>query len=151
MASLHSEMELWDALLAPLRDPAGDQPGLSEEDERTQRDISFRVRELLQYQAVLPPELAAMLMDYLPVLDDRASGRWNGTGHLVRPVHLADDIAYDITAGRWGAGERVHMDYFSVRYYMHGVSRETLRRAMQLLAARGEVTVRHDGYHVRPR
>jgi hypothetical protein len=149
MASPRGDMDLWAARLSPLRQPAGDQPGLSEEDERAQRDISFRVRELLRYQAVLPPELAAMLMDYLPVLDDRASGRWKGAGHLVRPVHLADDIAYDITAGRWAAGERVHMDYFSVRYYMHGVSRDTLRRAMQLLAARGEVTVRHDGYYVR--
>lgn len=151
MASLHSEAELLDARLAPLRDPAGDQPRLTEEDDRALRDISFRVRELLQHHAVLPPGLVAMLLDYLPALDDRASGRWNGTGNLVRPVHLADDIARDITAGHWAANERIHMDYFSVRYYMHGVSRDTLRRAMQLLAARGEVTVRRDGYYVKPR
>jgi hypothetical protein len=151
MASPPGETQLWDARLAPLRYPAGYQPGPSAEDERAQRDISFRVRELLRYHAVLPPRLAAMLMDYLPVLDDRESGRWYGIGDLVRPVHLADDIAYDINARRWTADERVHMDSSSVRYYMHGVSRETLRRAMQLLAARGEVSVRHDGYYVRPR
>jgi hypothetical protein len=151
MPSPHGRAEPLEARLAPLRDPAGDQPRHTDEDERALRDISFRVRELLQHHAVLPPGLVAMLLDYLPVLDDRASGRWDGTGDLVRPLHLADDIACDITAGRWAAGERVHMDYFSVPYYMHGVSRDTVRRAMQLLAARGEVTVRHDGYYVDPR
>jgi hypothetical protein len=151
MSSQRGEAELWETRLAPLHYPAGYQSGLSKEDERTLRDINYRVWELLRYHTVLPPGLVAMLQDYLPALDDRKSGRWDGTGDLTRPLHLADDIAYDITAGRWAAGERVHMDYLSVRYYMHGVSRDTLRRAMRLLAARGEVTVRHDGYYVRPR
>ncbi len=139
--------EVLDRDLAPLRNPALYQPGLSGEDEQTLCDIANRVERLLEYHSVLPAVLVAMLRDYLPELRDMTGGRWEGVGILSQCFHLSDKIAQHITDGKWAAGDRVYSD----PYYLSRAPRQTLCRAMQVLAARGEVAVRHDGYYVRSR
>jgi hypothetical protein len=135
-----------------LRNPASYRPGMSMDDEQTLRDIGGWAERLLHYDAVLPPGLVAMLRAYLPELRDTTGGRWEGAGSPAQALHLCDDIAQDITDGRWGPGERISMDNrMAGLYYLPYVPPGTLRRAMQTLTARGEVIMRSDGYYVRTR
>jgi DNA-binding GntR family transcriptional regulator len=93
-----------------------------------------------------------MLRGYLPELGDMTGGRWDGIGDPCQYAHLAGEIAQDIADGKWAAGDRVYMrpDGYHA-WYFYAERREVVRRALQLLAARGEITVREDGYYVRSR
>lgn len=124
--------------------------GLTPEDAQTLRDISFRVRTLLGYRTVLPAGLVVMLREYLPELSDMTGGRWDGIGDPCQYAHLAGHIAQDITDGKWADGDRVYPGKDgNPAWYFSAERREVIRRALQLLAARGEITVRQDGYYVR--
>jgi hypothetical protein len=122
-------------------------PGVSGQDALTLCEIGGSVERLLDYQAVLPAGLVAMLRDYLPQLADRTGGRWEGAGLVSQGLRLCEHVERDIAAGVLAPGGRVRLD----RPYCYGLLRPvTVWWAMQVLAARGEVTRRHDGhYYVR--
>jgi hypothetical protein len=136
--------------LAMLRSLTLSLPEMPQDDEQVLLGIVGYVELLLSYQAVLPPGLATMLRDYLPELADRTGGRWEGAGAHAQCMHLCDQIARDIANGHWGAGDRINTNDDSGRhYYLSLATRASIHRAMLTLAARGEVTIRHDGYYVR--
>ena len=67
--------------MAPLARPLACRDGPAKDDTRTLHDIRYRVRRLLEHQAVLPPALAAMLRHYQHELADTiqrhiADGTW---------------------------------------------------------------------------
>jgi len=136
----------WDRLMAPLRNPAFYQRGMTSADEQTLRDIRGRLERHLDYAAVLPAGLVAMPRDYLPELADLAGGRWEGAGLPSQALGLCERIGWDIAEGVWKPGERVYSDHY---YYRLSEPPVTVHCAMQILAARGDVTIRDDGYYVR--
>lgn len=141
--------EEWERCLAPLRHPPSGFYGLSGEDGQTLRDIRFRVERLLEYGDVLPAGLTAMLRDYVLELGDTVSGRWQGIGASSQYEWLADRIGEGLADGEWLPGSRIYMDDYSRHYYLLFASGETLGRAVQTLAARGEVSIREDGYYAK--
>jgi hypothetical protein len=138
----------WERHTAPLRCPAMYQKGMSGDDEQTLRDITVRVNLLLQWEAVLPAPLVAMLAGYRLELPWRAASRWEGAGDPSRALDLAEKLALAIAEGRWKPGQRVYDEDYDWRL---AGPHPALHRAMQLLAARGEVAIRLDGYYVRGR
>jgi hypothetical protein len=144
--------KLWAARMAPLASPLACREGLSRDDTWTLHQIRFRIERLLEYQAVLPAALVAMLRDYQQELAGTADVRWDGIGSPVRAAYLAAAIGQDITDGLWAPGGQVYMKGDGTPpWYFLAERSQTARRAMQLLAARGEVTIRDDGYYVRAR
>lgn len=126
---------------------------MNAEDELALRAITGRVWRILRHRAVLPAALAAMLQDYLTDLDSTADARWAGIGDPARHAHLAGIIAQHIADGEWAPGDRVDgrtCGAPSPAWYFINERPETIRRAMQLLAARGDVAVRYDRYYARP-
>jgi hypothetical protein len=136
----------WDRHTAPLRCPAMYQKGMSGDDEQTLCEMTYRVERLLEWGAVLPDGLVAMLAGYRLELADRRGGRWEGAGVPSRALDLAERLGWYIAEGRWKPGERVYAEEYDYRL---SEPRATLHRAMQILAARGEVAIRLDGYYVR--
>jgi hypothetical protein len=97
---------------------------------------------------VLPARLVAMLAGYRLELAWRAGGRWEGAGDPSRALDLAERLALAIAEGRWKPGQRVYDEDYDYRL---AEPHPVLHRAMQLLAARGEVAIWTDGYFVRGR
>jgi hypothetical protein len=138
----------WERHTALLRCPAMYQRGMSGADVQTLRDITYRVDRLVEFGAVLPDGLMAMLEGYRLELPYRAGGRWEGAGDPSRALDLAERLGWAIAEGRWKPGERVYDEDYDYRLAEpHAI----LGRAMQVLAARGEVAIRLDGYYVRGR
>jgi hypothetical protein len=108
MISEEERRALWERHTALLGCPPMDQEGMSGADEQALRGISSRVERLLEYEAVLPAGLTAMLADYRRDLAAGADGRWEGTGLLSRVLGLAERLGRAIAEGRWKPGERVH-------------------------------------------
>jgi hypothetical protein len=146
MMSEAERQEWWDCLMELLRDPGKFRSGVSWRDSQVAHDLEFRVTALLEFQAVLPAGLAAMLRGYLPEVADKMNGRWEGAGARYATLRLCDGIERDIAAGKWKPGDRLHSGAYDGRLNQPAM---TLHRAMEVLAARGEVTVREDGYYVR--
>jgi hypothetical protein len=148
MISEDERRALWERHTAPLRCPAMYQKGMSGADEQTLRDISLRVTLLLKWEAVLPAALVAMLAGYRLELAWRPGGRWEGAGDPSRALELAEHLGAAIAEGRWKPGQRVYGEDYDWRLAEPHL---VLHRAMQVLAVRGEVAIRLDGYYVRGR
>jgi hypothetical protein len=137
---------LWDRLMAPLQSPGLFRKGMSVADAQTVLDIGGRVERLLEFGAVLPVGLVVMLRDFLPGLADLAGGRWEGAGLPSQALGLCERIGWGIAEGEWKPGDRIYSgDYCELLSH----SPATLHCAMQVLAARGDVIIRPDGYYVR--
>jgi hypothetical protein len=121
-------------------------PGMHGQDALAVGEIAGSVECLLEYQAVLPAGLVAMLRDYLPQMADRGDGRWEGAGVTSRALRLCEHVGWDIAAGDLRPGDRVSLDR---SHCYPRVPAAIAYRAMQVLAARGEVTRRAGGYYVR--
>jgi hypothetical protein len=146
MISEDERQALWERHTAPLRCPAMYQKGMSEADEQTLRDITVCVNLLLKWEAVLPASLVAMLAGYRLELAWRPGGRWEGAGDPSQALDLAERLAQAIVEGRWKPGQRVYDEDYDYRL---AAPHTVLHRAMRVLAARGEVAIRPDGYYVR--
>jgi hypothetical protein len=124
------------------------QRGMSGADEQALRDITFRVERLLGFAAVLPAALVAMLEGYRLELDDRRGGRWERAGVPSQALDLAERLGWALAEGRWKPGQRVDAEQYD---HLLADPQAILHHAMQVLAARGEVVIRPDGYYVRGR
>jgi hypothetical protein len=122
------------------------------------REISSLTRTLLSYAGVLPEGLAAMLQSYaselagvLPEgkaeLGKESSERWERAGDPAARDALANRMGRSITDGEWPAGKR--LDCLPGDWYCVNQTRQTIMRALQLLAVRGELAVRYGTYYVK--
>lgn len=142
MTARDDRLARWERLFAWLLDG----PGMGGQDALTLCEIRGSVERLLEYQAVLPAGLVVMLRDYLPELADRTDGRWDGMRASSQALRLCEHIAWDIAAGDLKPGDRVSFGRDDCYPLLPPV---IVYRAMQVLAARGEVTRREDGFYVR--
>jgi hypothetical protein len=123
---------------------------MNPDDEQTLREMRHFIRELLKCADVLPAALATMLRDYEPELYCSPPGRWNGIGDAGQSESLAVRIGQLMTDGQWPEG--THLDAsLSGHWRARGETRANVERTLRLLAARGELTVRHGMYYTRPR
>jgi hypothetical protein len=118
---------------------------MNSDDEQTMRDIRHFMRELLKYADVLPPDLAAMLRDYEPELYHSPPSRWDGIGEAAQSESLAVRIGQRMTDGEWPDDTR--LDASTDHWYAWGETRATVDRALRLLAARGELTLKSGIYY----
>lgn len=142
MTGLDDRQAEWERLMVPLLHGIG----VSGQDALAVGEIGGSVERLLEYRAVLPAALVAMLRDYLPQLADTSEGRWEGSGFTSRALRLCEHVEWDIAAGDLRQGDRVSLDG---KHCYPRVPPAIVYRAMQVLAARGEVTRRNDGYYVK--
>jgi hypothetical protein len=130
---------------------------MNSDDWQALRDINCRTLALLSHVAVLPEGLAVMLRSYaselagvLPEdhakLDNKSPERWERVGDSSASDALASRVGRAISDGEWLAGER--LDCPPGDWYCVNERRETVVRALQLLAARGELAVRYGAYYV---
>jgi hypothetical protein len=121
---------------------------MNPDDAQTLRDIKHFTRELLTYADLLPPDLAAMLRDYESDLHSSPSDRWDGIGSPVQYDNLAHRIGQGITDGECPEGKR--MDSYPGNWYTWAQRHDNVEKALQLLAARGELTPRCGTFYVGP-
>jgi hypothetical protein len=148
MISEEERRALWERHTALLRCPPMYQQETSGADRQALRGITLRVQRLLEYEAVLPAGLVAMLAGYRRELACGAAGRWEGAGLPSRALDLAERLGRAIAEGRWKPGERVYDETYD---HLLAEQPAVLQRALRVLAAWGEVVIRADGYYVRGR
>jgi hypothetical protein len=128
-----------------LRRPGARLRGMSSADLQAVRAIRYRAGVLAQeYGDLLPEGLAEMLRDYLPQASEADAARWAGTGDHSGVMELCDRIGYSLNRGVFWPGQRI----CSRRLLIPESERARVHAAMRVLAARGEVTTRDDGYYV---
>jgi hypothetical protein len=116
------------------------------EDAQTLRDVRYFTSRLLLHAGILPSDLVAMLEDYKSELDHASLGRWASMGDPAQYADLARRIGQSITDGEWLPG--VHLDWPLNRRYGWDQTRETVMKALQLLAIRGELVLKGGKYYV---
>jgi hypothetical protein len=118
------------------------------DDDMMLRELKAFTGELLKYADVLPPVVAVMLRGYESELYDSPRERWSGgIGSPARYGDLARLIERDITDGEIPAGRR--LDCSLKFWYARAERRDTVEKALHLLAARGELIPVYDGtYYV---
>jgi hypothetical protein len=126
------------------------------DDWQALRETNSRTQALLSHAGLLPEGLAAMLRSYASELagvlpEGRAepgqpSGRWERSGDPAARDALASRMGRSITDGEWLAGQR--LDCPPGDWYCVNETCETIMRALQLLAVRGELAVRNGAYYV---
>jgi len=119
------------------------------DDAQTLRDVRYFTNRLLLHAGILPSDLVAMLQEYESELDDASLGRWTSVGNPSRYTDLARRIGQSITDGEWAPGAQ--LDWPVDRRFGWPQPREYVMNALQLLATRGELVVKHGNYYVRPR
>lgn len=115
------------------------------DDSQTLRDVKHLTGVLLDHADVLPDDLAVMLGDFMLEISN-PSRRWNGIGDPVQDEEVARRIGQWVTDGEWHDGQRLDSpDNWHYRMW----SPDKVRRALQLLTARGEIVVKDGGYYMR--
>jgi hypothetical protein len=120
-------------------------------DRETARYITWIIDGLLSYGgSALPVGLMVALREYKSaLLAGCAQERWARTGQRTRYGILADLIGQQIMNGEWRPGERLpSVDCFTAR---HAEKRETVLRAMHILAVRGQLALEFGSYYIVPR
>ena len=127
------------------------------DDWQALRDINCYTLALLSHVDVLPEGLAVMLRSYASELADvlpegqaelnsESSERWKRVGDRAACDALASRMGRSITDGEWTAGKR--LDCPPGDWYCVNETHETILRALQLLAVRGELAVRCGTHYV---
>ena len=119
------------------------------DDAQTLRDVTYFLRTLLKDADVLPADLAAMLRDYQGELRNSPPGRWSGIGDPAEYEDLAHSMAQSVTDGEWADDER--LDDPARNWHARAQNPSNFDRALQLLAARGDIVTRVGKYYPRPR
>jgi hypothetical protein len=119
------------------------------DDWQALRDIRSFAQGLLSHAGLLPEGLAAMLRSYELELESALPGRWEGVGNPAAYGLLANRMGQSIADGEWPAGRR--LDDILRDWYCVSETPQTIMSALQLLTARGELTLRCGTYYVRSR
>jgi hypothetical protein len=120
---------------------------MNEDDAQALRDIKYFTSRLLEYAGVHPPDLAVMLKEYELELGNASLERWASAGNPSRYDDLAARIGRSITDGEWPPG--TCLDWSRDKEYCWVQTRENVMSALQLLAVRGELTLKCGNYYVR--
>ena len=102
---------------------------------------------VLEHAGVLPADLALMLKEYELELDNASLERWVSMGNPSQYDDLAARIGRAIANGEWPPGTR--LDWSRDKQYCWAQTRENVMRALQLLAVRGELTLKDGNFYVR--
>jgi len=119
------------------------------DDAQTLRDVTFFLRALLKDADVLPADLAAMLRDYQRELRNSPPSRWSGIGDPIEYEDLAHRMAQSVTDAEWADDAR--LDDPARNWHARTQTPSNFDRALQLLAARGDIVTRDGKYYTRPR
>ena len=117
------------------------------DDAQALRDITYFTRRLLEHSGVLPADLALMLKEYELELDNASLERWASMGNPFQYDDLAARIGRAIADGEWPPG--TCLDWSRDKRYCWTQTRENVMRALQLLAVRGELTLKDGNFYVR--
>jgi hypothetical protein len=99
---------------------------------------------------VLPVGLMAALREYKTAfLAVSANEQWARPGCRARYGRLADRIGQELANGKWKPGERMSSHRYLAEAY--GEKRDTVARALHVLAVRGQLALEHQSYYVLPR
>ena len=119
-------------------------------DRETVREIVWMTDGLLSSGGhVLPIGLMAALREYkTALLAESANEQWACPGSATRYGILADHIEQELANGKWKPGERMpSRRYFAETY---GEKKDTVARALHVLAVRGKLALEHRSYYVLP-
>ena len=119
------------------------------DDAQTLRDVKYFTNKLLLHAGILPSDLVAMLQEYESELDTASLGRWTSVGNPAQYTDLTRRIGQLITDGELAPGAR--LDWPVDRRFGWPQRREYVMNALQLLANRGELVLKHGKYYVRSR
>ena len=113
--------------------------------------ITWMTEMLLSHGGhALPVGLTAALREYKSALFAGCTGeKWARPGHPTRYGRLADLIAQQIADGLWKPGQRMPSDRYLAE--KHAVKPATVRRALYVLAVRGQMALETGSYYVLPR
>ena len=117
------------------------------DDAQALRELKYFTSRLLEHAGVLPPDLAVMLKEYDLELHNDSPDRWTSVGGVSQYDRLAHRIGQSITDGEWSPGTR--LDWSRDKQYCWVQTRENVMSALQLLAIRGELTLKCGNYYVR--
>jgi hypothetical protein len=116
------------------------------DDQQAIHRIRYFTGELLTYSSVLPAEVIEMLRCFALELLDADKGRWEGIGGQAQSEWMADRMMRAISDGEWVPGERADD---KEKWYLRVEKRETHRRAIQALTAKGVLTESQGRYYAK--
>jgi hypothetical protein len=120
---------------------------VNRDDAQTARDTTYFLGRLLDHADLLPPDLVTILRDYERELPGSPPARWNGAGDPAQAKAIAARIAQSLTDN----DPAVTACLADPARNRHAWAQEpaTFRRALQILAAQGEITVKDGTYQPR--
>lgn len=119
-------------------------------DRETAERVTWMTEMLLAHGGhALPVGLRAALREYKSALLAGCSAQqWARIGSATRYGRVADLIGQQVADGQWKPGQRMpSAEYLATR---HAEKRDTVRRALFVLAVRGELAQENGAYYVLP-
>lgn len=119
-------------------------------DRDTAQRVTWVTEMLLSYGGhAMPVGLRAALREYKSaLLAACAEEKWARARHPGRYGRLADLIAQQVEDGEWKPGQRMPSPAHLAK--MHDVNPDTARRALFVLAVRGQLALEAGSYYVLP-
>ena len=120
---------------------------MNRDDAQTVNDTGYFLRRLLDHADYLPPDLAIMLSDYQQELKNATPARWNDAGDPAQAEAIAARIAQSLTDNQPDITDNLADP--ARNWHAKGQDPHTFRRALQILAAQGEITIKDGTYQPR--
>jgi hypothetical protein len=121
---------------------------VNRDDAQAVHDLTYFLRQLLTLAGHLPPDLTAMLRDDEQGLQHSPPTRWNGAGDPAQAKAIARRIAQSLTDNETSVRDNLADPARNRHAWAQNPA--NFRRALQLLAAQGEITTNNGTYQPRP-